>query len=238
MKKTEYLPVLVERDGKLLVAGKTERKTAHSVPPVCHATAIIVPVFPDGRLLMEDRAERHRREGRFVPEDGHVFNCFGGHMQYADIPEEEHRTGVSMETFRKCAYRELSEELVRVTADGRRETFSPVMDRLVPVGLYSMKGEANWEYSWLFLYRLEDFGPYGSQDTVMTEHGEENVVQSACVMTWEALLEQFTNREKLDTVSFSDGIARVLLRNSGEELHCAINCIFSGNLNIAFQNCI
>lgn len=219
MKKTEYLPVVRECNRRFLVDGKIERKVAHSIPSVPHATVLIIPVFPDGKLLIEDRAEKHRMEGKFVPENGHVYNCFGGHMQYDDIPKNEYKEGIRVETFQKCAYRELSEELVCVSEQGYRLPFVPIMNRFIPISQYSVKSDTNKEYSWLFLYLLEDYGPYGAQDTVMTEQGEKLVYQSARVMTWEKLWSLYKNKEILDEISFSDGIERILERNEGYELH-------------------
>ena len=41
----EYLPILEQKDNKILTIGKIDRTKAHTNPPVLHATSIIVAVL-------------------------------------------------------------------------------------------------------------------------------------------------------------------------------------------------
>lgn len=213
----EYLPILKKINGKILVLGQIERLKAHKKPPVCHATAIIIAVLPDGQILLVDKTEKQRKKGKVLPEHVHIYDCFGGHMRYDSIPKEEHRKGLSVETFRMCAYRELSEELQRINPDGSRSQFVPMWDSLIPVGFYSMKNDHNWEYSWAFLYVLPDFGSYTSQDTLTRLDGEENISLPVQAMSIEKLLRLYQEGGTCGDM-ISDGIGRVLKRDNGKEL--------------------
>lgn len=50
----EYLPILEQKDNKILTIGKIDRTKAHTNPPVLHATSIIVAVLPDGKIILTD----------------------------------------------------------------------------------------------------------------------------------------------------------------------------------------
>ena len=43
-------------------------------------------------------------------------------MTYESVPKDEFDTGLSIDTYRKCAYKELSEELLRLDKDGKRKS--------------------------------------------------------------------------------------------------------------------
>lgn len=214
----EYLPVLEIRDEKILVKGRIDRIRAHCAPPALHATSVIAAVLPDGRLLLADKTQKQRKKGRLVPDGGHVYDCFGGHMTYQSIPEEELREGLRMETFLECAYRELSEELLRVTSDGSRIPFTPDKKCLIPIGRYSIENGHNREYSWGFLYVLPDFGPYTSEDTLLKETSFETIFQPVIAVTWEELCESYLDNGS-GGIIISDGIGRMLAQNNGAELY-------------------
>ncbi len=217
----EYLPILKEKNGKIIVAGQIERLKAHRKPPVCHATAIIAAILPDGRILLADKTEKQRKKGKAIPDYVHIYDCFGGHMRYDSIPEQEHREGLSVETFRECAYRELSEELLRVDIDGSSRPFVPVRESPTPVGFYSMENDHNREYSWAFLYVLPDFGPYTSEDTLTKPDGEESISQPVRAVSLDELLKLYQKGESCREM-ISDGIGRVLKRDNGKELRQCI----------------
>lgn len=142
-------------------------------------------------------------------------------MRYDSIPEQEHREGLSVETFRECAYRELSEELLRVDIDGSSRPFVPVREALTPVGFYSMENDHNREYSWAFLYVLPDFGPYTSEDTLTKPDGEESISQPVRAVSLDELLKLYQKGESCREM-ISDGIGRVLKRDNGKELRQCI----------------
>ena len=54
----EYLPILEQKDNKILTIGKIDRTKAHTNPPVLHATSIIVAVLPDGKIILTDKTEK------------------------------------------------------------------------------------------------------------------------------------------------------------------------------------
>ena len=219
--KQEYLPILEERQGKLLITGEIERLQAHSNPPVPHATALIVAVLPDGRIILADKADKQRRKGKKLPAGRKVLDCFGGHMRYDSIPVQEYTQGLSMETFRKCAVRELSEELVRLDENGHRQSFIPEKELLAPIGMYTLKNDHNWEYTWAFVYFLQDYGPYTSEDTLMKADGEEIIKQDVYAVTWEELLDIYDNGANGEKVIW-DGIGRILGKDKGEMLYKCI----------------
>lgn len=216
--QSEYLPILEEHDGKLLVRGKTERRQAHTFPPVAHATAVIVAMLPDGRIILADKTEKQRKKGRIIPSGRHVYDILGGHMTYEGIPKAEYTEGLSADTFFKCAFRELSEELLRLDADGSTQPFIPDRNRFLPIGLYTLKNDHNREYSWAFLYLLPDFGPYTSEDTLITSSGEETIRQPVRTFTPEELTFYYKNGHQNDVI-ISDGIGRILSKNHGKELY-------------------
>ena len=60
----EYLPILEQKDNKILTIGKIDRTKAHTNPPVLHATSIIVAVLPDGKIILTDKTEKQiKKEG-------------------------------------------------------------------------------------------------------------------------------------------------------------------------------
>lgn len=209
----EYLPILTLRDGELIVTGKNPRPLAHGSSPTFHATAIIAAVLPDGRFLLSDKTEKQIKKGHRILPGHHIFDCFGGHMNYDDIPAQELSAGLSAATFLKCATRELSEELLM--SDG--SPFSPNPDRFIPVGMYTLENDHNREYSWVFLYRLESFGPYASEDTLVTDGREETICQPILTATFEEILAMYGNKK------LSDALGRVLSADGGKHLLTCLN---------------
>lgn len=60
----EYLPILEQKDNKILTIGKIDRTKAHTNPPLLHATSIIVAVLPDGKIILTDKTEKQiKKEG-------------------------------------------------------------------------------------------------------------------------------------------------------------------------------
>ena len=59
----EYLPILEQKDNKILTIGKIDRTKAHTNPPVLHATSIIVAVLPDGKIILTDKTEKQIKKG-------------------------------------------------------------------------------------------------------------------------------------------------------------------------------
>ena len=211
--KTEYLPVIKEQNGKFLVTGKVDRLIAHTAPPVLHATAIIVAILPDKRILLTEKSEKQRKKGRIIPDHVHVYDCFGGHMTYDHIPPEEYDRGISLKTFQKCACRELSEELLIKTESGDFCPFSPEPDLLIPIGQYTMYNEHNHEISWAFLYPLKTYGPYASEDTLFTGNGEETISQPILAVTFEQLC---ACHAEASNIVLLDGIGRILDQPEGK----------------------
>lgn len=214
----EVLPVLEMRKGKLIVVGKRERQDAHGKQPSWHGTAIIIAALPEGKILLADKSQKQRRKGRSFPEGSHIYDCFGGHMRYEDIPEAERRDGVSMDTFRESALREFSEELFLLDEEGNHVSLNPVLEHFIPVGLYEMENDHNREYSWVFLYRLAQYGNYASEDTLETEEGEIVLSQPVKYVTWKELLELYQGADK-DKAQLSDAIGRVLRQDKGKVLY-------------------
>lgn len=101
----EYLPILEQKDNKILTIGKIDRTKAHTNPPVLHATSIIVAVLPDGKIILTDKTEKQIKKGRNVKKNSHIYDTFGGHMTYESVPKDEFDTGLSIDTYRKCAYK-------------------------------------------------------------------------------------------------------------------------------------
>ena len=60
----EYLPVIEKKFHRLLVKEKIERRNAHGTSPVYHATAIIIAVLPDGKILLADKTEKEFEIGQ------------------------------------------------------------------------------------------------------------------------------------------------------------------------------
>lgn len=218
----EYLPILERRGDKLKVAGKMERSLCHRKNPFFHGTAIIVAVLPDGRILLADKTEKQQKKRRQagkepLPEGLHIYDIFGGHMQYEDIPECEKEGFVSQETYRRCALRELSEELLVFREDGSYAAFRPRPGQLVPLGFYEMSNDHNREYTWAFVCFLDDDGPFASQDTFQNDEGQEEICQPVCTVDWEELICIFRN--KLENKQVSDAIGRILQKDHGGKLH-------------------
>lgn len=213
----EYLPILEQKDNKILTIGKIDRTKAHTNPPVLHATSIIVAVLPDGKIILTDKTEKQIKKGRNVKKNSHIYDTFGGHMTYESVPKDEFDTGLSIDTYIKCAYKELSEELLRLDKDGKRKKFIPKIERFKFVGLYGIENDHNKEISGVFAYFLEDYGPYASEDTLITNGEEENIIQPICVVDWEKLNAMYT-KGKERNIFISDGIGRVLEKDNGEIL--------------------
>lgn len=223
----EYLPILEQKDNKILTIGKIDRTKAHTNPPILHATSIIVAVLPDGKIILTDKTEKQIKKGRNVKKNSHIYDTFGGHMTYESVPKDEFDTGLSIDTYRKCAYKELSEELLRLDKDGKRKKFIPKIESFKFVGLYGIENDHNKEISGVFAYFLEDYGPYASEDTLITNGEEENIIQPICVVDWEKLNAMYT-KGKEGNIFISDGIGRVLEKDNGEILK---KCIYD-NLKI------
>lgn len=217
----EYLPILEQKDNKILTIGKIYRTKAHTNPPVLHATSIIVAVLPDGKIILTDKTEKQIKKGRNVKKNSHIYDTFGGHMTYESVPKDEFDTGLSIDTYIKCAYKELSEELLRLDKDGKRKKFIPKIERFKFVGLYGIENDHNKEISGVFAYFLEDYGPYASEDTLITNGEEENIIQPICVVDWEKLNAMYT-KGKERNIFISDGIGRVLEKDNGEILKKSI----------------
>lgn len=217
----EYLPILEQRDNKIVTIGKIDRIKAHTDPPVLHATSIIVAVLPDGKIILTDKTEKQIRKGRNVKKNSHIYDTFGGHMTYESIPKEEYKIGLSIDTYKKCAYRELSEELLRLNDDGEKIKFKPKIDRFEFIGLYGIENDHNKEISGVFVYFLEDYGPFTSEDSLMTNEGEIIIPQPICKVNWEELNEMYTKGNGRN-IFISDAIGRVLEKDSGRIL---IKCI-------------
>lgn len=148
-------------------------------------------------------------------------------MTYESVPKDEFDTGLSIDTYIKCAYKELSEELLRLDKDGKRKKFIPKIESFKFVGLYGIENDHNKEISGVFAYFLEDYGPYASEDTLITNGEEENIIQPICVVDWEKLNAMYT-KGKEGNIFISDGIGRVLEKDNGEILK---KCIYD-NLKI------
>lgn len=213
--KQENLPVLTYEKGTIKVVGRTSRLSAHGPHPTFHATSVIAAVLPDGRLMLTDKTQKQREKGRAVPQGTRIFDIFGGHMRYEDIPPKDIEAGLHMETYRVCAARELSEELLRLSSDGSRIRLEVETDRLLPVGLYTLENDHNREYSWLFLYPLPDFGPYISEDTLETETKKKTIAQPIHVMNWEEVWTLYCGQS--DAV-LSDALGRVLAADGGQKM--------------------
>ncbi len=226
---SEYLPVL-ERIGKQIkVIGKRERSLCHGPNPVFHATAVIAAVLPDGRLLLADKTEKQRRKRLQsgqppLPEGTRIYDIFGGHMRYEDIPGREKEGFLSQDTYRKCAQRELSEELLLQKKDGSCIGFRPEPERFLPLGFYELSNDHNREYSWAFVYFLQDAGPYASQDTFWDSGLEEEIFQPVVPVSWDRLLNLFHGNSEKERVS--DGVGRILSQGEAGKLHKLIlqNC--------------
>lgn len=206
----EYLPVIEKKNQRLLVKGKIKRRDAHGHSPVYHATAIIIVVLPDGKILLTDKTEKQRAKGNNIPLLDHIYDTFGGHMVYDKIPEKEFSTGISLDTFRKCACRELYEELL-VVKDGIQEGIKIREEDLETVGFYEMVNDHNKEYSWVFLYKALQNLKYVSEDTLETTKGMITIQQPLRAFFYEEIQDIFqngTNRNYL-----SDGLGRVLKKD-------------------------
>lgn len=203
----EYVPVIEKIDQTLLVKEKIKRKDAHGKAPVYHATAIIVVLLPDGRILLADKTEKQRAKGKIISQTCHIYDTFGGHMRYEDIPEQEHFTGISLNTFRTCACRELEEELLvkeRHTQKGVKVS----EESLEVVGFYEMVNDHNKEYSWVFLYRVQRNADYISEDTLETQNGMRTIPQPVQAFSYEEIQDIFL--KKRSGCILSDGLGRVL----------------------------
>lgn len=222
----EYLPILERRGDKLKVTGKMERSLCHGKNPSFHGTAIIAAVLPDGRILLADKTEKQQKKRRQagkepLPEGLHIYDIFGGHMQYEDIPECEKEGFVSQETYRRCALRELSEELLVFREDGSYAAFRPGPGQLVPLGFYEMSNDHNREYTWAFVCFLDSMGPFISQDTLQNGSREEEIRQPLHAVDWEELLSIFDNN--FENRQVSDAIGRILKTDRGVKLHKSIS---------------
>lgn len=203
----ECVPVIEKIDQKLLVKGKIKRKDAHGKVPVYHATAIIVVALPDGRILLADKTKKQRAKGKNIPQACHIYDTFGGHMRYEDIPMEEYLTGISLSTFRACACRELEEELL--IKDGNAQKGVKVSEEsLEPVGFYEMVNDHNKEYSWVFLYRAQRNAEYISEDTLEAQNGVWTIPQPVQAFSYKEIQDIFL--KKKPECILSDGLGRVL----------------------------
>lgn len=205
----EYLPVIEKKFHRLLVKGKIERRNAHGVSPVYHATAIIVVVLPDGKILLADKTEKQRAKGQNIPLQNHIYDTFGGHMTYERIPEKEYNTGISLDTFKKCACRELYEELL-VEQNGKRKGVRVQEEDLETIGFYEMVNDHNKEYSWVFLHRLT-YKKYVSEDTLETQNGWMTIQQPVRAFSYKEIQDIFQNNT--DGNYLSDGLGRVLRKD-------------------------
>ena len=206
----EYLPVIEKKFHRLLVKGKIERRNAHGTSPVYHATAIIIAVLPDGKILLSDKTEKQRAKGQNIPLQNHIYDTFGGHMTYERIPEKELETGISLDTFKKCACRELYEELL-VEEDGKRYGIRVRDENLETVGFYEMVNDHNKEYSWVFLHRLMYKKKYVSEDTLETQNGWKKIQQPVRAFSYKEIQDIFQNNT--DGNFLSDGLGRVLRKD-------------------------
>lgn len=203
----EYLPVIEKCNHTLLVTDKIKRKDAHGHSPVYHATAIIIVILPDGKILLADKTEKQRAKGQNIPLQNHIYDTFGGHMTYENIPKTELHTGISLDTFRKCACRELHEELL-IEENGVRSGISVSEDELYPVGFYEMVNDHNREYSWVFFYRPLQNLNYLSEDTVDIQGKILTIPQPVRAFSYEEIQTIFQNH--LSQTTLSDGLGRVL----------------------------
>ena len=206
----EYLPVIEKKFHRLLVKGKIERRNAHGTSPVYHATAIIIAVLPDGKILLADKTEKQRAKGQNISLQKHIYDTFGGHMTYERIPEKELETGISLDTFKKCACRELHEELL-VEEDGKRHGIRVRDENLETVGFYEMVNDHNKEYSWVFLHRLMYKKKYVSEDTLETQNGWMTIQQPVRAFSYKEIQDIFQNNT--DGNYLSDGLGRVLRKD-------------------------
>lgn len=206
----EYLPVIEKKFHRLLVKGKIERRNAHGTSPVYHATAIIIAVLPDGKILLADKTEKQRAKGQNIPLQNHICDTFGGHMTYERIPEKELETGISLDTFKKCACRELHEELL-VEEDGKRYGIRVQDENLETVGFYEMVNDHNKEYSWVFLHQLMYKKKYVSEDTLETQNGWMTIQQPVRAFSYKEIQDIFQNNA--DGNFLSDGLGRVLRKD-------------------------
>ena len=215
----EFLPVL-ESDGNLLkVKGKIERSKAHGKTPVFHATAIIAAILPDGRMLLADKTEKQNRKylsqnKPALPPGCRIYDCFGGHMRYEDIPENELASGVSMETFKSCAMREFSEELLIKDENNNLKPFTPKESKMIPLGMYEMANDHNCEYSWVFVYKLESFGPYFSEDSFTVGSKDEIISQPVIYADSKKLMDIYLSHDPLSRLS--DAAGRVIAKDGIE----------------------
>ena len=100
----------------------------------------------------------------------------------------------------------------------KRGRLVPDKQCLIPIGRYSVENGHNREYSWRFLYRLPDFGPYTSEDTLLIDASLETICQPVIAVTWEELCESYRNNGS-GGIIISDGIGRMLDQNGGAELY-------------------
>lgn len=156
----EYIPSVEQRGGRLFVTGRHERRDAHSANPVPHPTTLILPVTPDGRFVLVDKYDKSAFRAKLYdlplaakrPE----LDCFGGHMEYGSLSEEDIASGIGGETFLACALRELSEEYID----------TPEPSRMKLLGEIKNDEPGNVEYAHVYTYELPDDGPDCAQDNV------------------------------------------------------------------------
>ena len=219
------IPVLKMNGGKISVLGKMPRTLAHGPDPVLHATAVIAAVLPDGRILFADKTEKMRLKGRLsqLYEDGTVKNSlsvidiFGGHMDFSDLTEKDISEGLSEETYRKCAARELSEELLIPDKKGILRPLPVDMDRLVLIGMYEMENDHNREISAAYLYPLEEDASYASVDTVMTSERELAIRQPVVRLSADDAIRIYEQKGQ-HRMFFDDAFGRIIQDDHGEKL--------------------
>ena len=216
----EILPVLEEQNGIIKVTGRAKRSEAHGSSPLLHATAVIAAALPDGTLLFADKTKKQAAKNSLPAgyrSGVRIVDIFGGHLPYKDLTEEDIMHGLTEQTFRKCAIRELSEELLLPDAGGVCRPYPVDENRLHLIGFYRMENDHNRELSAAYLYLLPRRENYISEDTLIQNGQDLNIPQPVIYLSPEQAIREYFSSAPC-TLYFDDAIGRILEPDHGEKL--------------------